>query len=91
MTNALFTPEAAANWKTFVADYLVLTTAKAANRELVGGYSVRRVRAGYVIRFGNTAPYAPMTAERIYEWAQRLPLNYFAAEADNLRAELLGA
>jgi hypothetical protein len=89
--NELLTPTAAANWKTFVADYLVMMTSKKANRAFVADYSVRRTAAGYVIRFGALAPYPVMTAEKLYDWAQRLPLRYFADEADTLRADLLGA
>jgi len=87
--NTLLTVDAARNWKTFVADYMVLMTAKKANRDLVSGYSVRRVRGAYQIFFGKLSPYAPMTAEQIYEWSQRLPLQWLAGKADDMRADIL--
>jgi hypothetical protein len=89
MNSMNLTREAAKNWKTFVADCLVAMTATKADRELSGGYSVRRIGAAYLIMFGGTSSYQPMTAEQIYEWAQRLPLQYFAQRADDLRAEIL--
>lgn len=90
MATMNLTREAAQNWKPFVADCLVAMTARKADRELVSGYRVRRAGDRYVIEFGNMKPYAPMTAEQVYEWAQRLPLRYFADRADDLRADIMG-
>jgi hypothetical protein len=90
-TNMNLTKTAAADWKPFVANCLVAMTAKKADRELVSGYRVVRSGAMYQIKFGNVAPYAPMTAETLYEWAQRLPLRYFADKADELRYGVMSA
>jgi hypothetical protein len=87
---ALMTADNARDWKMFVADYVVLMTAKKANRELVGGYQVKRVKDGYQILFGTSNPgYGIMTAEMAYTWFARLPLAYFAREADDTRCGLL--
>lgn len=89
---ALMTAENARDWKTFVADYVVIRTARKENRELVGGYQVKKVGGGYQILFGKLNPgYGIMTAEKAYEWFCRLPLNYFAREADDARYALLTA
>jgi hypothetical protein len=90
--DALLTAENARDWKTFVADYVAHMTARKENRELVGGYQVKKVKGGYQILFGGMNPgYGVMTAERAYEWFCRLPLNYLARQADNLRIDLLAA
>lgn len=87
--NSLINSGAASDWKRFVAEYIVIMTTDAATRRLVSDYSVRRLGGNYVIRFGALAPYAPMTADAIYEWAQRLPLAWLAHRADDLRADIL--
>jgi hypothetical protein len=87
---SLLTAENAKDRYGFVADYVAAITARKANRELVEGYQVTKVAGGYQILFGGRNPgYGVMTAERACEWFCRLPLSYFANEADNLRATLL--
>lgn len=89
---ALLTPDRARDWKPFVADYVSLMTRSKANRELVSGYRVKRAAGGYRILFADVDPgYGVMSAEAAYSWFARLPLGYFAREADNARAELLSA
>lgn len=88
----LLTAERARDWHTFVADYVAMMTARKANRELVNGYQVKRVGDGYQILFNGRNPgYGVMAADVAYSWFCRLPLYYFAREADDLRAELLTA
>lgn len=90
MKTNLLTAENAKNWKPFVCDYVVLMTAKKVNRELVGNYQVKKSGEGYTILFnGNASGYGVMTAETTYSWLERLPLVYFARQADELRCELL--
>lgn len=87
---ALLTVEKARDWKTFVAEYVVATTARKEGRELVGGYQVKKVNGGYTILLGSLNPgYGVMNAETLYSWFCRLPLNYLARQADDLRIDLL--
>jgi hypothetical protein len=84
----LLTPARAQSWKPFVADYVVAMTRTKGNRELSGEYQVKHTTDGYLIYFGTTTSYAPMTADILYSWMQRLPLKYYADQADSLRYDL---
>lgn len=85
----LLTKEHAADWKTFVAEYVRLSTATKANAALVNDYRVVKSGSKYEIRFGALKPYSPMDADTLYGWLQRLPLKYWADEADNLRYDIM--
>ena len=85
----LFSVESAQNWKSFVAGYVVLQTKKKLNREMIGGYQVCQTAKGYTIKFNGCSLYPNLTAENLYSWMQRLPLIYFANEADHMRHEIL--
>jgi hypothetical protein len=86
----LMTADNARDWKTFVAEFVVIRTARKENRELVEGYQVKKVKGGYQILWcGRNPGYGVMTAEKAYEWFCRLPLTYFAREADHTRIALL--
>jgi hypothetical protein len=89
MIQQLLTKEHAQHWKQFVAEYMVLVTKSKANRALVREYSVKKVGERYCIYFGKTTSYLPMDADTLYGWTQRLPLKYFADEADNLRYDIM--
>ena len=70
---------------TFVADWVVKMTGRKDNREMVSNYQVRRRNNKYQIWFeGFDAGYGWMTAEEINSWFVRLPLNYFAMEAEQM-------
>lgn len=85
------TAEAAQDWKGFVADFVVAMTATKANREMVNGYQVKRSSAGYAIHMSGTVAtvYPPMSAGLLYSQMERMPLVYFARQADDIRGELL--
>jgi len=87
--NALLTKTHAADWKPFVAEYVRLMTAKKANAALTQDYRVVKQGAQYAILFGTLRPYSPMDAATLYGWMQRLPLKYWADEADTLRYDLM--
>lgn len=85
----LLTKENAMNWKKFVADFVVLMTAKKDNRELIRLYQVKKSGSGYTILVsGKDCGYGTMDAETLYSWMERLPLRYFAQQADDIRFEL---
>jgi hypothetical protein len=89
---ALMTADNARDWKTFVAEFVVIQTARKENRELVSGYRVKKVKGGYTVLFGKCDPgYGVMDAGTLYSWMARLPLAYFARQADENRAALLTA
>ncbi len=85
----ILTKEHAANWKTFVAEYVRLSTATKANAALSNDYRVVKVGRLYEIRFGTLKPYNPMDAETLYSWMQRLPLKYWADQADEWRYTIM--
>lgn len=92
MTNPALdlTPNAARNWKPFVADYLVWATRNKDGQEAAGGYQVKRLRGKYRILFGGMDPgYGAMDAETLYSWANRTSLSCFAGKGDALRADIL--
>lgn len=73
----------------FLAAYLVMLTARKANREYVQGYQVKH-RSGewQVIQTqvaGGTVVYATGDAAKLFDYVRRGPLGYFTREADNLR------
>ncbi len=86
---SLTTPERARNWKPFVADMMVFLTRRKAQRDLLNGYQVVAVEGGYLIKINGNTSYAPMTAEVLYGWAERLPLVDVLRQADNYRADIL--
>lgn len=88
---ALLTSENAKDWKRFVAEYVTLMTSTAKNRAFVSGYQVKKVGGLYQITVGGKKTgYEPMDAATLYSWMERLPLGYFAHEADDHRRTLLG-
>lgn len=91
MTTTKFelTIEAARDWKKFVADFVVMMTAKKKHRDRVDGYQVKATKTGYVIFMnGMDGGYGTMDAGTLYSWMERLPLVYLSREADFLRGEL---
>jgi len=79
----------AQDWKRFVADILVFMTRRKAQRDAVGGYQVCSVADGlYVLKSGGVAMFAPMTADAVYSWAERLPLVRLSRQADEIRADI---
>ena len=73
----------------FVADWVVRMTASEENRELVSMYQVIENDNAYMILFeGGESGYGWMTAEEINSWFVRLPLNYFALEAEQMVVEI---
>jgi len=86
----LLTKENAQNWKTFVADFVTLSTKAKKNRELVRDYQVKKSSKGYTILVNGINPgYGTMTAETLYGWMERLPLVYYSRQADEYREILL--
>lgn len=80
----------ACDWKGFVADYVTARTSRKANRELCSGYQVKRRRDWYEVWMGKTRlPYMAMNADTLYRVMQRMPLKYFADQADSARILLL--
>ena len=81
----------AENWKWFVGMYVYLMTSKKKDRELVKGYQVKKLPFDNwtILYNGKDVGYGTMTGEVLYTWMQRLPLNYYRQEADNLRNEIL--
>lgn len=74
----------------FVADWVVRMTADKENRELISNYQVIEKDSTYMILFeGHESGYGWMTAEEINSWFVRLPLNYFAMEAEEMVIEVL--
>ncbi len=86
----------------FIAEYLVIQTAKKENRDRVQGYQVKKVKGKYrVISTGvkNDDPkYGPVDpsgtvvfetddAHKLFDYARRGPLMYFIREADHLRLD----
>lgn len=73
----------------FIAAYLVLLTARKANREFVLGYQVRHARGSWsVVQTqvdGGTVVYTTEDAAKLFDYVRRGPLGYFTREADNLR------
>lgn len=69
----------------FVADFVAKMTRKKADRALVNDYQVKCKNAKYTIFIGGHAcGYKWMTAEEINSWFPRLPLSYFAMQAEEL-------
>ncbi len=86
--DALTTFERAQDWKRFVADLLVFMTRRKEQREAVEGYQVAPAGGLYVIKSGGQPMFAPMTADAVYSWAERLPLVRLSRQIDELRADI---
>lgn len=85
----LLTKEKAENMQEWVAYYLTEITRKKAIRELYGNYQVKRGKAGFLLLWnGRDIGYAPMTAQTLCSWAERLPLRPLAIEAHDWRARI---
>jgi hypothetical protein len=73
----------------FLAAYLVMLTARKANRKYVHGYQVRRSAGQWsVIQTqvaGGTVVYTTDDASKLFDYVRRGPLGYFTREADHLR------
>jgi len=81
----------AENWKWFIGMYVYLMTSKKKDRQLVRDYQVKKLPFDNwtILINGKDAGYGTMTSENLYSWLQRLPLKYYADQADNLRHEIL--
>jgi hypothetical protein len=76
-------------WKEFIAGFVVVATATKRGRQEVAGYQVKQARGGYHITVHGTNPgYGFMSADTLYSWMERLPLVYFARQADEWREEI---
>lgn len=86
----ILTKEKAQDWKKFVADYVSIATRNKQGRELVKGYQVKKIGNNYTILINGSNPgYGVMTPCALYGWLERLPLVYYARQADDYRYELL--
>ena len=81
----------AEDWKWFVGMYCYIMTSKKKDRQLVESYQVKKLPFDNwtILIDGQNVGYGSMNAENLYSWLQRLPLKYYADEADQLRIQML--
>jgi hypothetical protein len=74
---------------TFIAEFLVSATRRKADREVVNGYQVRKVRGEYRVIWtalqGSPVMYATKDAAKLFDYVRRGRLCYFVRQAEELR------